>query len=102
MGTEKKRILGFFLYVSNIITLLWLAPHYTIAAYIVYSQTLVYLGLAIIHRKMRLGPTGEEIWTGKKAILVALVSLVLFLTMGVTYADFRVINFLKSAPFGLF
>jgi len=102
MGQEKKGLYSYFLYTSSIIGLLWLAHYYTIAIYIVYLQTVVYFSLALICGKMRMGPTGEEIWTGKKVTFVASSSLVLLLGLaGAVLVNFRLVSFLESAPFGL-
>src|SRR5260370_36828740 len=100
MTQEKKLILVYSLYVLNNMGLLWLASRYTIATYVIYSQIGVYLALVVIHRKIRVGPTGAGVWPGNKPPVDAVVSLLVRLPQATSSAS-RAVTFLDTVPLGV-
>jgi hypothetical protein len=95
------RITAFITYVSSLVILLKTGLTLPLAAYIVYSHTLVYIALCALHQHLPMGPGVQEMWIGKKAIIVSLFLLLLLAFGGLYYPGFNLTTFAYSLPFGI-
>jgi hypothetical protein len=73
-----------------------------LAGYIIYSSIIAFFAVGLYRRKMPMGLAGtEEIWTGKKAILISSFILILLIIGGVSYKNFDLNLFAFSIPVGI-